>query len=378
MVNPVQSKIALLLPNLDGGGAGIFVIGLANQLAMDGFSVDLVLVGYDNASVRMLDGRIRIINLNSRGALLALIPLVRYLKQARPTALIATSVHVNVVAIIASLTLRNSVRVYVRETTTPSKDDQFKKKHIKAKILSVLRRWLYPLANKVIAPSHGVADDLSNYLNIPRKNIAVIPNGLNFDLILEKAIGSIDHPFFLNQTDPVIIGVGRLSAEKDFKTLIHAFRQVLLQRPARLVILGEGALRDELEDLIRVLGVEGRVALPGVVDNPYKYMHRASVFVLSSLYEGFPNVLLEALAVGTHVVATDCQSGPREILAGGRYGALVSVGDVEAMSSAIIAALDDKSEKPALNALREHYGIGHVASNYAKALGMAEPVPSHN
>ena len=345
---------------------------------MDGFSVDLVLVGYDNASVRMLDGRIRIINLNSRGALLALIPLVRYLKQARPTALIATSVHVNVVAIIASLTLRNSVRVYVRETTTPSKDDQFKKKHIKAKILSVLRRWLYPLANKVIAPSHGVADDLSNYLNIPRKNIAVIPNGLNFDLILEKAIGSIDHPFFLNQTDPVIIGVGRLSAEKDFKTLIHAFRQVLLQRPARLVILGEGALRDELEDLIRVLGVEGRVALPGVVDNPYKYMHRASVFVLSSLYEGFPNVLLEALAVGTHVVATDCQSGPREILAGGRYGALVSVGDVEAMSSAIIAALDDKSEKPALNALREHYGIGHVASNYAKALGMAEPVPSHN
>lgn len=374
----MQSKIALLLPNLDGGGAGIFVIGLANQLAMDGFSVDLVLVGYDNASVRMLDGRIRIINLNSRGALLALIPLVRYLKQARPTALIATSVHVNVVAIIASLTLRNSVRVYVRETTTPSKDDQFKKKHIKAKILSVLRRWLYPLANKVIAPSHGVADDLSNYLNIPRKNIAVIPNGLNFDLILEKAIGSIDHPFFLNQTDPVIIGVGRLSAEKDFKTLIHAFRQVLLQRPARLVILGEGALRDELEDLIRVLGVEGRVALPGVVDNPYKYMHRASVFVLSSLYEGFPNVLLEALAVGTHVVATDCQSGPREILAGGRYGALVSVGDVEAMSSAIIAALDDKSEKPALNALREHYGIGHVASNYAKALGMAEPVPSHN
>ena len=374
----MQSKIALLLPNLDGGGAGIFVIGLANQLAMDGFSVDLVLVGYDNASVRMLDGRIRIINLNSRGALLALIPLVRYLKQARPTALIATSVHVNVVAIIASLTLRNSVRVYVRETTTPSKDDQFKKKHIKAKILSVLRRRLYPLANKVIAPSHGVADDLSNYLNIPRKNIAVIPNGLNFDLILEKAIGSIDHPFFLNQTDPVIIGVGRLSAEKDFKTLIHAFRQVLLQRPARLVILGEGALRDELEDLIRVLGVEGRVALPGVVDNPYKYMHRASVFVLSSLYEGFPNVLLEALAVGTHVVATDCQSGPREILAGGRYGALVSVGDVEAMSSAIIAALDDKSEKPALNALREHYGIGHVASNYAKALGMAEPVPSHN
>lgn len=369
----VKPDIALFLPNLAGGGAEIFMISLVNQFAKDGFTVDLLLANGESFPAKVLDSRIRTINLHKAGVLSSLVPLIRYLRKERPAVLMSTLVHANVIAILASVAVRSHVRIYVREATTPSVDSKFNQ-GIKSHVVTGLRRWLYPLATGVIANSQGVSEDLIKYSKLERNKVFVITNGLNVNRVLEKSAEPVDHHFFNSQTVPVIIGVGRLGVEKDYKTLILAFQKVLLNREVRLLIVGEGVLRCELEDLIHELGLEDRADLPGFVDNPYKYVARSAVFVLSSLYEGFPNVLLEAMVVGTQVVAMDCPSGPREILVDGRYGALVRIGDVDAMAQAIMAALDNKLAKPSLTDLRAQYGIAHIARRYEKALGLTNSI----
>ncbi len=351
------------------------MISLANQFAEDGFTVDLLLADGVRSPPRVLDSRIRIINLNKTGVLRSLVPLISYLWQKRPAVFLSTLVHANIVAIAASFAVRNRVRVYVREATTPSIANKFQKGGIKSHVINGLRRWLYPLATGVIANSEGVSEDLIKHSKLAGNKVFVIPNGLNVDRVLEKSVEVVDHPFLNRQTVPVIIGVGRLGVEKDFETLILAVNKVLLNREVRLLIIGDGTLRRDLAELIHELGLEEKVDLPGFVDNPYKYVSRSAVFVLSSLYEGFPNVLMEAMVVGTQVVATDCPSGPREILMGGRYGALVPRGDVDAMAQAIIAALDNKPAKPSLNDLRAQYGIEHIARRYEKVLGLNNSAP---
>src|SRR5262249_37227290 len=149
----------------------------------------------------------------------------------------------------------------------------------------------------------------------------------------------LSHPWFAPGSLPVILGVGRLTWQKDFPTLIKAFALVRSRQPARLLILGEGEKRLELETIVKELGLAADVCLPGYVDNPFAYMHRCSAFVLSSASEGLPNSLIEAMACGAPVISTDCASGTAEILENGRYGPLVPVGDVEAMATAISATL---------------------------------------
>ncbi|NLO89188.1 MAG: glycosyltransferase, partial [Clostridia bacterium] len=187
----------------------------------------------------------------------------------------------------------------------------------------------------VVAVSQGVADDLVKTTGLMRELIKVIYNPIVTPELLEKAKESIGHPWFKPGQPPVILSAGRLTAAKDFPTLIHAFARVRAERLARLMILGEGEERPNLESLVRELGLESDVSMPEFVENPYAYMARAAVFVLSSAWEGFGNVLVEAMAVGTPVVSTDCPSGPAEILEGGKWGKLVPVGDVEKLAKAL-------------------------------------------
>jgi glycosyltransferase involved in cell wall biosynthesis len=139
---------------------------------------------------------------------------------------------------------------------------------------------------------------------------------------------------------PVIVGAGRFQRQKDFPTLIRAFARLRLERPCRLLLLGEGGWRDRLVALIQDLGLGAEVDLPGFQPNLYPFLARADLFVLSSAWEGSPNVLTEAMALGTPVVSTDCPSGPREILEGGRFGPLVPVGDTDALAAAMARTLD--------------------------------------
>ena len=186
--------------------------------------------------------------------------------------------------------------------------------------------------------------------------------------LLVRAKEPLDHPWLKPGAPPVILGTGRLVTPKDFSTLLRAFARVRVQRKARLVILGEGNRREELESLAQQLGVSADVALPGFVANPYPFMERAAVFVLSSAWEGFGNVIVEALACGCPVVSTDCPGGPSEILDDGAYGPLVPVGDDAAMAEAILAVLESSRDSGRLQARAAVFSEERAIDNYSDVL----------
>jgi glycosyltransferase involved in cell wall biosynthesis len=228
-----------------------------------------------------------------------------------------------------------------------------------------LLRTFYPWASCVVAVSHGAADDLARTSGLPRNRVRVVYNPVITPSIMALARQKPDHPWFAPGQPPVILGVGRLTKQKDFPTLIRAFAEVRRRRPARLIILGEGEDRPLLESLVGELGLSDAVALPGFRENAMAYMAGSALFVLSSAWEGLPTVLIEALAAGTRVVSTDCPSGPREILQEGRLGVLVPVGDVAALAEAMIDTLDrpGSSVPPdALTAFTRDAAVDHYLS----------------
>lgn len=236
--------------------------------------------------------------------------------------------------------------------------------------MPALVRLCYPWADGIVAVSEGVADDLQKVAGLPRSRIQVLANPIITAELAGQAAEPLDDPWFAPGAPPVILGVGALRKQKDFPTLIRAFGALRSRREARLLILGEGTERSSLESLVQELGVGADVRLPGRVANPYNYMAKAAVFVLSSAWEGMPGVLIQALASGAKVVATDCESGPRELLAGGEYGQLVPVGDSAALSAAISTSLD-RPRRPIPDAVLAPYTQDGAVDRYLSVLRMA-------
>jgi glycosyltransferase involved in cell wall biosynthesis len=226
----------------------------------------------------------------------------------------------------------------------------------------------YRGADGVVAVSDGVADDFANVTGFQRSCIRTIYNPVLTPDLSVAAEAAVEDPWLDGDEPPVVLGVGRLTTQKDFPTLLHAFARVRSQRLARLLILGEGDKRSELEALARNLGLAGEVRFPGYVDNPFAYMRRCAVFVLSSAYEGLPNSLIEAMACGAPVVSTDCPSGPAEILEGGRYGCLVPIGDAEAMASAILTILQDAPDTAGTRRRAEMFSVEASSAQYLSLL----------
>jgi glycosyltransferase involved in cell wall biosynthesis len=231
-------------------------------------------------------------------------------------------------------------------------------------------RTLFPQADGLIAVSRGVAADVSMIAGISGERIRVIPNPVVAPELPTLAGSAVAHPWFMTPGPPIILAAGAFRRSKDFPILIRAFARVRARRDLRLVILGKGRQKRKVEKLAEALGVREDLSLPGFVVNPYAYMAKASLLVLSSAWEGSPNVLVEALAVGTPVVATDCRSGPREILQDGRYGPLVPVGDVEALAAAMAATLDAPLPAEKLRVAAEPYRLHMSCRRYLEAFGM--------
>jgi glycosyltransferase involved in cell wall biosynthesis len=333
-------RIAVYLRLLSGGGAERILINLMQGFLRRGVKVDLVLNKIDGPYLAQVPPEVRIVDLKATRLLVGLPKLARYLRQEKPTALLTGLHYTNEIAIWAKRLAGSSTRVVVSEHNTlsihgPSRDsDRFS---------PLLAKLFYPWADGIVAVSHGVAKDLANVTGLPLNRIQVIYNPVITPDLLAKSKESVDHPWFAPGQPPVIIGVGRLNEQKDFPTLIRAFAQVLKTRPARLMILGVGPQRSQLNNLVRELGVKDEVTFVGFVQNPYPYMARAAVFVLSSIEEGLPTVLIEAMAVGTPVISTNCPSGPDEILDNGKYGLLIPVGNTEAIAQAILDVLSGNS-----------------------------------
>jgi len=310
------------------------MLTLAGAIAERGYAVDLVVAGAAGPLRTEVPAFVRLIDLGCSRVLASLPGLVRYLRKVRPDGLLSTLAHANLVALWAGRIARIPVRIVIREATTTSQVPT-NAVPLRSRLVPYLVRRFYPAASAIVAVSEGVAADLVQRSGLPQGRVEVIYNPVISTDLLARAEQQIHHPWFAPDAPPVILSVGRLTRAKDYPTLIRAFSLVRKKRKARLMILGEGEERGRLELLVRSLGMVCEVDLPGFVPNPFPYMRKAAVFALSSAWEGLPNALIQALALGTPVVATDCKSGPREVLQGGFLGDLVPVGKPELMADAI-------------------------------------------
>lgn len=361
-----MSRIAIILPSLRGGGAERVMVTLAKGFVAQGIKVDMVLVKKEGPYLKDVGDSIRIVDLKSSRALFCLPKLILYLREHRPDTVLSALSHVNVITLIARMLSRVSTRIVVSEHNNFSASN-LNALFLRTRCMIYLMRFFYPHANTVVAVSRGVADDLAAALHVPKKSIQVVYNPIVTPAVVQGSLEPLDHPWFDSGEPPVILGVGRFVLQKDFPLLIRAFARVRAQRETRLMILGEGVLRSELEALVQELDLKKDILLPGFIANPYAYMRRAGLFVLSSRWEGFGNVLVEAMVCGTPVVSTDCPSGPSEILENGKWGRLVPVGDVDAMAAAINAALVDPVRHDVARRAAD-FGLDGAVASYKRVL----------
>ena len=360
-------RLLMYCPALEGGGAERVMVTLANNFACSGVQVLFVTARAAEEVYRAeLSPAVEYRCLHTGSTLRTLLPLTRLLRRVRPDAVLSTLVEANFLTVAAARLARVAARVAVREASTPSmalRTHPRLSKRLTGRLLPVI----YPRADVIIASSKGMQHDLITNFRIPPHKVQQIYNPLPLAWIRQHAQAPVRHPWFAAGQPPVVLSVGRLERAKDFATLIRAFAKVQAQREARLLILGEGSMRPQLEMLVRQLGLSECVALPGFDPNPFRYMARAKVFAMSSIYEGFPNVLVQALACGCPVVSTDCPSGPSEILNGGAYGYLVPVGDVDALAASILKTLHGEARYPPADWI-EQFDETVVSRRYLEAL----------
>jgi len=371
---PGAQHIALFLPCLSGGGAQRVMVTFANELAALGLRVDLVVGSASGPYRNEISPAVSVLELGSPRALPCLLPLARYLRQQHPRWLLSTLLRANVIALAAQRLSGAATRVWMREATTPSRAFL-----AEPWWLAHGSRWglqlAYGRADGIVAPSQGVADDLCALSGAGlRPKLHVLMNPIATRDIARLAAAPL-LPAIADIPKPWIVGCGRLVAAKGFDVLIRAvaeLRNLSELRPS-LIILGEGQDRDALVRLSAELGIAERTHFPGFVDNPFCILGQAAVFVLSSNLEGCPNVLLQAMACGTRVVATDCPSGPREVLQREAQGLLVPVGDAVGLARAIARQLEQPGDTGAIRERAEDFAAPVVAR---KLLALLQASPA--
>ena len=365
-MNKKPVKLAVFISDLDCGGAQRVVLTLLQGFLDHGYSVDLVIARDGGILTSEIPPNVQTICLCSDKTHKYLFPfiafsrLIHYLKNTRPDAILSSVTGANLIAVLARrLASPASTLVIRHENTAPN-------------ITNNMRSWLikklYPVANSVITISPGAGLDLKNITGLKNEKLHVIENPVDSPKIRTLAQKSPLHPWLQDSDIPVLISVGRLYPQKDFVTLIHAFAKILKKQAARLIILGEGPERPRLESLVQQLDIEEHVLMPGIVQNPYPWMNAASLFVLSSQWEGLPIALMEAMALGCRIVATDCHSGPRELLVDGKYGTLVSVSDDNAFAKACIDMLGAPHDPQPIMSRAEDYSPDGIVTRHLQLL----------
>jgi glycosyltransferase involved in cell wall biosynthesis len=331
---------------------------------------DLVVISRQGAFFDELDPRVNVVELPQSRTVASVRGLKHYIETRRPAALVSSLTHVNVAAILANIAARPRARLVVVEHNQHSRNRQLKRGLVSLSYRMV--PYLYPKADVVAAVSEGVRDDLAAIAGLRSDRIAILHNPVVTDGLADAAAAEMDHPWLNAPGPPVVLGVGRFTRQKNFPLLIEAFAEARKLRPLRLIILGDGELRAELEAKVRALGIEEDVDLPGFDPNPFRFMRRAAVYVLSSDWEGLPTALIEALACGTPVVSTDCESGPQEILRGGKLSRIVPMGDAPALSRAILATLDAPGDRQARIARANDFTLDRAVDRYLEAAGWVQ------
>jgi len=326
-------KICLFIPNLNGGGAERVFVNLSRIFMGYGFSVDLV-VGSKTGSLACKVEDINVIDLASNGVLKSIIPLMKYLTAKKPDIILSAMSHANLAAIIAHKLSSSKCKIIC----TVHEDAFSVMEHISKhdKLVLRLMKFGYGFVNGIIAVSQGLLESQRKFYkaSLPTNQVSIynpiIPNSSNIiKQRVSKKSWSSNSPF-------KIVSAGRLNNQKDFDTLIKAFSKLPDYKNTRLTIYGEGPERENLLKLIKILELEEYVSLPGFTNDINTVFLHSDLFVLTSIWEGFGNVIVEAMAAGCPVIATNCKSGPSEILDNGRYGYLVPVKDVQEIAKSIV------------------------------------------
>lgn len=324
-----------------GGGAERVVLNLVNELSDKyNFQVDLVLSEAKGQYLEDVSEKVKIVNLDNKRTLFSFFGLKKYLKDESPEILISSITHANIVAILSNALLKNKTKVVISQHNMLSNSLKQSNKMF-SYIIYILAKFLYPKADRIIAVSKNIKEDLISSFKINSDNIHIIHNPIMHEAITKQALEPINHEWYKKRSSSIVLAVGRLEVVKDYPTLINSFKLLREKLEVKLLILGEGIVKDELQTLIYDLGLEKDVQLIGFVNNPYKYMRNSDLVVLSSIYEGFGNVLVEALGCGTSVISTNCPGGVSEILDNGKYGTLVPVGDAKSLSEAMYEVLSN-------------------------------------
>ena len=327
-------------PSLHGGGAERVTVHLLTHLDRNRFDPTLVLVQPEGEFLDSVPADVEVISLNRPRVRYAVPDLIRLLRARKPDVLVSIMRHANAAAVVAKLLARSPARIVLTEHNFVSRSVSAESKSVLRMLIS---RLLYPLSDRVVTVSHGVAADLVSTLSLSPTKTVTIYNPVVGDSLQALMREEVSHPWFRSdRAAPVILGCGRLTTEKGFRYLVEALSLIRGDTDARLIIVGKGPQRSALRALVDDLELSNRVELLGFQPNPYKFMARADLFVLSSLWEGLGLVLIESMACGTPVISTDCPSGPGEVITDGVDGLLVPPRDPEALSDAIVRVLEDR------------------------------------
>ena len=367
-----MKRLAVMISFSGDGGVERMVTNLCAEFAQH-VHLDLLALKLDGGHAERIPAGVRLIRLNARHAWTSVREVADYLRMNRPDAMLVAKERAGRGALRAGRSAASGTPIFIRLGTNLSAALERK---------DVLSRWLrtapmrraYSQADGVIAVSEGVRQDTIKLTGIAAERVHVIRNPVITPRLHEQAAVAAPHAWLEHKSLPVILGMGRLTRQKDFETLLRAFSALQAELPSRLVILGEGPQpgdRERLETLARALGISERLLLPGFQKNPYAWLARADLFVLSSAWEGSPNALTEALALGVPCVSTDCPSGPSEILAGGRYGPLLPVGDASAMTTAMLHTLRAPRPRAELREAVAEYRADLSASRYLHLMGIS-------
>jgi glycosyltransferase involved in cell wall biosynthesis len=361
-----RRKIAIYVPHFKCGGAEMISVRLANEFAAIGHDVTIIANSAEGPLRGDVTADVRVVDLGSR-TLAAIPKLIAYLKGERPAIFISGLLYNNIAALLAKLVSRWKGHLFVCQHITFSIEATIKAKDL---VASVLLAVLMRAADTIVAVSAGVADDLARYGLLSRRRISVIYNPIITRDFNQRAAVRPNHAWLDQAEEPVFVAVGRLHESKDYPTLLRAFALARQSVKVRLIILGEGPLLGELQALATELGIAEHVAFAGLRTNPLPFMRAAKALVLSSSYEGFGNVLAEALACGTPVISTRC-NGPIEILGDGAFGTLVPIGEPHALAEAIVTAAGQPVlvDPQSLRCSAERFKAERIAEQYLSHAG---------
>jgi glycosyltransferase involved in cell wall biosynthesis len=369
-----QGPIACFFSTSGHSGVDRIARHLLPEIAARGYRVDLLKVRGHGPTLAASHPNLGIVDLGHRSTYACLPALVRYLRHARPVALLTDKDRVNRTALLARAIARTDTRLLLRLGTTVSVN-LASRGRLERGLQRASMHYLYPFADGVLVPSRGVARDLAEFADLAPSLIRVVPSPVVPEWLFDTPPPPPPHPWFHEPEVPLVLGMGELGPRKDFATLLHGFARLRARRRCRLVILGRGGERQRLLQLAQRLDIAADVTLPGFVEAPYPYLAHADLFAFTSRWEGLGFVLIEALALGTPVVSTDCPSGPREILQDGRYGRLVPVGDAEALADAMAQTLAAPPRPADLQQAARPYAVEIAVSAYLAEMGLAPARP---